>query len=43
MGLPAARWLMDEFDVQTRPGQGTTVTLVKWHRRSAALPPTDPG
>lgn len=29
-GLPAARWLMDEFDIVSRPGEGTTVTMTKW-------------
>jgi serine/threonine-protein kinase RsbT len=32
LGLPGARRLVDEFDIQTAPGQGTTVTLVKWAR-----------
>lgn len=32
LGLSGARRLMDEFDVQTAPGQGTTVTAVKWER-----------
>jgi serine/threonine-protein kinase RsbT len=32
LGLPGARRLVDEFDIQTAPGQGTTVTLVKWNR-----------
>jgi serine/threonine-protein kinase RsbT len=32
LGLPGARRLVDEFDIQTAPGQGTTVTLVKWSR-----------
>jgi serine/threonine-protein kinase RsbT len=32
LGLPGARRLVDEFDVQTAPGEGTTVTLVKWAR-----------
>ena len=32
LGLPGARRLVDEFDNQTAPGQGTTVTLVKWAR-----------
>jgi RNA polymerase sigma factor (sigma-70 family) len=31
MGLPGARRLMDEFDVVTRAGRGTTVTMTKWH------------
>jgi serine/threonine-protein kinase RsbT len=32
LGLPGARRLVDEFDIETAPGQGTTVTLVKWGR-----------
>ena len=32
LGLPGARRLVDEFDIQTTPGEGTTVTLVKWSR-----------
>lgn len=32
LGLPGARRLVDEFDVQSVVGQGTTVTLVKWGR-----------
>ena len=32
LGLPGARRLVDEFDVRTGPGEGTTVTLVKWAR-----------
>jgi serine/threonine-protein kinase RsbT len=29
-GLPAARWLMDEFEIVSRPGEGTKVTMKKW-------------
>ena len=32
LGLPGARRLVDDFDIQTAPGVGTTVTLVKWTR-----------
>ena len=32
LGLPGARRLVDEFDIQTALGEGTTVTLVKWNR-----------
>jgi serine/threonine-protein kinase RsbT len=32
LGLPGARRLVDEFDLKTAPGQGTTVTLVMWGR-----------
>ena len=30
LGLPGARRLMDEFDVHTEVGSGTTVTMTKW-------------
>lgn len=30
MGLPGARRLMDEFDVHTKAGEGTTVICRKW-------------
>ena len=30
VGLPGAKWLMDEFDICSKPGQGTTVTMTKW-------------
>jgi serine/threonine-protein kinase RsbT len=32
LGLPGARRLVDEFDIQSAPSEGTTVTLVKWSR-----------
>lgn len=32
LGLPGARRLVDEFEIETAPGMGTTVTLVKWTR-----------
>jgi serine/threonine-protein kinase RsbT len=30
LGLPGARRLMDEFDIQSEMGKGTVVTLKKW-------------
>jgi serine/threonine-protein kinase RsbT len=30
LGLPGARRLMDEFEVESEPGEGTTVTMTKW-------------
>ena len=33
LGLPGARRLVDEFDIQTGPGEGTVVTLIKWAER----------
>ncbi|MBV9742202.1 MAG: anti-sigma regulatory factor [Acidobacteriia bacterium] len=32
MGLPGARRLMDEMEIQSATGEGTTVTLKKWRR-----------
>lgn len=32
MGLPGAKRLMDEFVLQSTPGEGTTVTMKKWTR-----------
>jgi RNA polymerase sigma factor (sigma-70 family) len=31
LGLPGCRRLMDEFDVESEIGQGTTVTMTKWN------------
>ena len=33
LGLPGARRLVDEFEIDTGPGRGTTVTLIKWAHR----------
>jgi serine/threonine-protein kinase RsbT len=30
LGLPGARRLVSEFDIQSKPGKGTTVTILKW-------------
>ncbi|MBA9006173.1 MULTISPECIES: anti-sigma regulatory factor [Thermomonospora] len=32
LGLPGARRLVDEFDLQTAAGRGTRVTVTKWTR-----------
>jgi serine/threonine-protein kinase RsbT len=32
LGLPGARRLMDEFEIDSEPGAGTTVTMRKWTR-----------
>ena len=32
LGLPGTRRLVDEFDLRTAPGEGTTIRLVKWSR-----------
>ena len=33
LGLPGARRLVDEFEIDTEVGRGTTVTMVKWRPR----------
>jgi serine/threonine-protein kinase RsbT len=33
MGLPGTRRLVDEFEINSAPGRGTTITLKKWLRR----------
>jgi serine/threonine-protein kinase RsbT len=33
LGLPGARRLVDEFAIESEPGEGTAVTLVKWGRQ----------
>jgi serine/threonine-protein kinase RsbT len=35
LGLPGARRLTDEFSIESRPGRGTTVIMVKWGRATA--------
>ena len=30
VGLPGAKWLMDDFEIDTRVGKGTTITMKKW-------------
>lgn len=32
LGLPGTRRLVDEFDISSAPGKGTTVTVRKWPR-----------
>ncbi|MGH7531557.1 MAG: anti-sigma regulatory factor [Gemmatimonadales bacterium] len=32
-GLPGAKRLMDEFEIESAVGQGTTITMKKWRRR----------
>lgn len=30
VGLPGAKWLVDEFEIDSKVGKGTTVTMKKW-------------
>jgi serine/threonine-protein kinase RsbT len=32
LGLPGVRRLMDEFEINSQPSQGTTVTVKKWRQ-----------
>jgi len=32
LGLYGSRRLVDDFDIETLPGRGTTITIVKWAR-----------
>jgi serine/threonine-protein kinase RsbT len=32
IGLPGVRRLMDEFEITSQPGRGTTVTVKKWRQ-----------
>jgi serine/threonine-protein kinase RsbT len=32
MGLPGTRRLMDEFEIRSKPGEGTVITARKWLR-----------
>ena len=32
LGLPGSKRLMDEFDIVSSPGRGTTITMTKWER-----------
>lgn len=33
LGLPGVRHIMDEFDISSEPGCGTTITVTKWKRQ----------
>lgn len=37
LGLPGARRLVDDFQIETAPGQGTKVTLVMWARSNSRV------
>ena len=34
LGLPGAKRIMDDFNIVSEVGRGTTVTMKKWNRRS---------
>jgi serine/threonine-protein kinase RsbT len=33
LGLPGVRRIMDEFEIETAPGRGTTVRMLMWRNR----------
>jgi serine/threonine-protein kinase RsbT len=33
-GLPGTRRLVDQFDIKSAPGEGTTVTMELWKREA---------
>lgn len=33
LGLPGVRRIMDDFDIASEPGRGTTIAVTKWKRR----------
>jgi serine/threonine-protein kinase RsbT len=42
LGLGGARRLVDDFSIESAPGQGTTVTIVMWARGAAPIQPVRP-
>ncbi len=42
LGLPGARRLMDEFEIVSEVGKGTTVTMRKWLQRNMTRSPLSP-
>jgi serine/threonine-protein kinase RsbT len=36
VGLPGAKWLMDDFEIESKVGKGTTVTMRKWLKNESA-------
>lgn len=38
LGLPGARRLMDDFEIESEPGQGTTIVMSKWLRADIVRP-----
>jgi serine/threonine-protein kinase RsbT len=32
LGLSGAKRLSNEFEIQSKPGEGTTITLIRWNR-----------
>jgi len=43
LGLPGCRRLMDDFSIESTPGEGTTVTMTKWNLRTPGTFPRGTG
>lgn len=33
LGLPGTKRVMDEFEIESQPGKGTTIRMIKWKKR----------
>ena len=42
VGLPGAKWMMDDFDIVSIVGIGTTVTMTKWNQPMNSAPAIAP-
>lgn len=40
VGLPGAKWLMDDFEIESVVGQGTKITMRKWLKNGLNKPLT---
>src|SRR4051812_9279094 len=38
VGLPGAKWLMDEFEIESNVGKGTKITMRKWIKNGTRKP-----
>ena len=36
VGLPGAKWLVDDFEIQSKVGEGTVITMRKWLKNGSA-------
>ena len=42
VGLPGAKWLMDDFEIESVIGKGTKITMRKWLKNGPRKPVTTP-
>jgi len=43
VGLPGAKWLMDDFEITSKVGEGTKITMRKWLKNDTRSKFTPPG